>query len=103
GPPRFVGRPFLLRKSRAPSILSRHSREMRSGDGNGEVVQRDQGFWFYSAGRWRQGRVCPYLRGGKGRLHRLARRREAELRRRPEPWQGIGRKFEDPLICGGCD
>jgi hypothetical protein len=24
-------------------------------------------------------------------------RREGELRRRPEPWQGIGRKFEDPL------
>src|SRR6266576_4637742 len=70
---------------------------MRSGDRDGEVVQRDEGFWFYSAGRRRQGRVCPYLGGGKGRLHRLARRREGELRRRPEPWQGIGRKFEDPL------
>jgi hypothetical protein len=27
----------------------------------------------------------------------LAERREGELRRRHEPWQGIGRKFEDPL------
>ena len=32
-----------------------------------------------------------------GRLHRPGRRREGEFRRRPEPWQGIGRKFEDPL------
>src|SRR5215813_12157809 len=29
--------------------------------------------------------------------HQLARRREGELRDRREPWQGIGRKFEDPL------
>src|SRR5437016_5910158 len=70
---------------------------MRSGDRDGEVVQRDEGFWFYSAGRRRQGRVCPYLGGGKGRLQQPGRRCEGELRRRPEPWQGIGRKFEDPL------
>ena len=25
------------------------------------MVQRDEGFWFHSAGRRRQGRVCPYL------------------------------------------
>jgi len=70
---------------------------MRSGDRDGEVVQRDEGFWFHSARRRRQGRVCPYLGGGKGRLLQPGRRREGELRRRREPWQGSGRKFEDPL------
>ena len=57
----------------------------------------DQGLRVYPAGHRRQRRVRPYLGGREGRLHRPGRRREGDLRRRPEPWQGIGRKFEDPL------
>ena len=38
---------------------------MESGDGERyrEVVQSHQGLWFYSTGRWRQGRVRSYLGG----------------------------------------
>jgi hypothetical protein len=61
------------------------------------MVQRDQGIWFHSAGRRRQRRVRQYLGRGKSWLHRLGRRREGELRRRCEPWQGIGGKLEAPL------
>src|SRR6516162_4230068 len=56
-----------------------------------------KGYGFIQPGRRRQGRVCPHLGGGKGWPLQLARRREGELRHRLEPWQGIGRKFEDPL------
>jgi hypothetical protein len=61
------------------------------------MVQRDQVIWLYSAGRRRQGRVRAHLGRGESRLHRLGRRREGELRRRCEPWQGICGKLEDPL------
>jgi hypothetical protein len=46
-------------------------RESRSGDGYGEMVQRDQGLWLYRAGQRRQGRVPPHLSCGKAGLSNL--------------------------------